>query len=652
MGANSSIRAFNENFLTRIRSESGLYEDPLFWKGLFETLSPFVQIPDLSQVLMSQPMNLIHVCQLSTEFLEVAWLQVEELGEGLIRSCENSLNFLSSVVPVTVELNRLEFFWDCNMRAYRSLKACIGLFSSHFFGSSASQTMTMNQFTTHTIVENSQICNKRREMIGKVLVSCLMGGNYAFKVLLTRDILISEEFLVALIETLTQKSPELVSTTCKVLSLMLSQDLETQACSEDVNFVKDLLKQRKKGQINIVFQFFKSLSDENINKVLYCVLLASHRLEGSEQIETVLDLISKLFTVSSLYCKYIALNKNISIASTILSSREYLHPRETCKSFSSVFYALSLFREFTVSLTTAEVNYLLEILFKLVLAGQYEHQEHFPSILATFCNVSAFVIRISQENSQLITLVFEYLTEKSWLLSRKMNHLNVFYVIQGINNLIQYQWEGCNYLVYFLVKKKESFYKIIRMQVDTPDEVYLDDQATDGELEAESMSEEENHSDQSSLSNHSEKSQSEEVKDESDSSCDEVFSERNDRVIELEQINEGLILGLNAHGPDELVQRTSYLNTHVSTEDLDRRNTVQHIEIKEEEWKPTPEWMLVWKTRLPMKCIFVTIKETFSLIVDLQDQGKKLEEITEELKNLTLVGVLPRPHPICQVQLV
>jgi hypothetical protein len=225
-------------------------------------------------------------------------------------------------------------------------------------------------------------------------------------------------------------------------------------------------------------------------------------------------------------------------------------------------------------------------------------------------------------------------------------------VIQGINNLIQYQWEGCNYLVYFLVKKKESFYKIIRMQVDTPDEVYLDDQATDGELEAESMSEEENHSDQSSLSNHSEKSQSEEVKDESDSSCDEVFSERNDRVIELEQINEGLILGLNAHGPDELVQRTSYLNTHVSTEDLDRRNTVQHIEIKEEEWKPTPEWMLVWKTRLPMKCIFVTIKETFSLIVDLQDQGKKLEEITEELKNLTLVGVLPRPHPICQVQLV
>ena len=56
-------------------------------------------------------------------------------------------------------------------------------------------------------------------------------------------------------------------------------------------------------------------------------------------------------------------------------------------------------------------------------------------------------------------------------------------------------------------------------------------------------------------------------------------------VIELERISEGLILGLNADGPDDIVQRTSYLNTHVSafSEDVDRRNTIQHIEIAKDQ---------------------------------------------------------------------
>ena len=121
--------------------------------------------------------------------------------------------------------------------------------------------------------------------------------------------------------------------------------------------------------------------------------------------------------------------------------------------------------------------------------------------------------------------------------------------------------------------------------------------------------------------------------------------------MELERISEGLLIGLNYESPDEVVQRTSYLNTHVSTfsEDIDRRNTVQHMpveSVKDEEWRPTPQWMLMWKTRLPMKVIFVTIKESFSIVVKMQEGGKGVDEIAQAICENTLVGLLPRPHPI------
>ena len=104
----------------------------------------------------------------------------------------------------------------------------------------------------------------RREMILKLLVACLKNDNYAFRVLITRDIVVNEEFLVSLLESLTQKNQDLVSLTCRFLALLLSSDRESEVFTDDVMFVRDLLKQRKKSPVNVVQLFFKSLSDENI----------------------------------------------------------------------------------------------------------------------------------------------------------------------------------------------------------------------------------------------------------------------------------------------------------------------------------------------------------------------------------------------------
>ena len=132
------------------------------------------------------------------------------------------------------------------------------------------------------------------------------------------------------------------------------------------------------------------------------------------------------------------------------------------------------------------------------------------------------------------------------------------------------------------------------MQVNTHEESCLDDLATEGDIQGSDDEEMENNDDEI-LNNEDAESRKENEEFHGDAyervekkgnliensdDSEKKDSEEDDRVVDLEMISQGLILGLNDGAPDEVIQKTSYLNTHVSTysEDNDRRITVQHID--------------------------------------------------------------------------
>ena len=56
--------------------------------------------------------------------------------------------------------------------------------------------------------------------------------------------------------------------------------------------------------------------------------------------------------------------------------------------------------------------------------------------------------------------------------------------------------------------------------------------------------------------------------------------------------------------------------------------------------------MLVWKTKLPMRVIFITVKELFSKVIEIQENGETIDSIVSYIRDITLVGLLPTPHPV------
>jgi hypothetical protein len=66
------------------------------------------------------------------------------------------------------------------------------------------------------------------------------------------------------------------------------------------------------------------------------------------------------------------------------------------------------------------------------------------------------------------------------------------------------------------------------------------------------------------------------------------------------------------------------------------------------DFKPTPEWLAIWKEKLPLQTISrllqVLVPQVEKLCIENNVTTEK--EVLEYLKNGTLVGLLPIPHPI------
>ena len=673
MGNSSSKNAAFPLF-QRLCNEVINESDSDFWSKLFITPNPDIDIPDLSSVIANQRGNVMYVCKLSCEYLESTWLQVTETTPSHILSTENALNFLGAVIPITIEQNLYDFFWDSKMLAYRIIKALCGLYFTvnfslaSFTESSNSQSNFVQDISKEINLHDKQYSN-RRYLILKLLLSCMFEKNYSWKMLLTHDIIPCESFIYGLLNTIAIKNSghlSLVRSALNLLDILIQVSCPDNFSECDMQFIKTMLIERKNFTNNKLVNFFQQLNDENANKILTIIENACKTLENSEGLVFLIKFLASLFSISQSYCKYIAISRHISIISSILSYKRPLNLRTCGSSLAKIFYSLSIYREFSVSLSISELNMLIQLLCKIALFPEYEFQDYFPLIFGAICNLSSYTIEIENETSIDLVNAYEYIINKEWILEKAKNHYNIFFIIQAINNLIQYQWDGSCYLIYWVIKKRESFYKILRMQINSPDEANLDDQATEGEL-PEDFSDEERESidENSDVQNYNEGVDLADIVEEAKLSerrslgesdeksledSEEINSEENDdMVIELERISEGLILGLNADGPDDIVQRTSYLNTHVSafSEDVDRRNTIQHIEIaKDQEWKPTPEWMLVWKTKLPMRVIFITVKELFSKVIEIQENGETIDSIVSYIRDITLVGLLPTPHPV------
>eukprot|EP00923_Selenidium_pygospionis_P014408 GHVN01024733.1.p1 GENE.GHVN01024733.1~~GHVN01024733.1.p1 ORF type:complete len:971 (+),score=165.12 GHVN01024733.1:59-2971(+) len=103
------------------------------------------------------------------------------------------------------------------------------------------------------------------------------------------------------------------------------------------------------------------------------------------------------------------------------------------------------------------------VVYKVVIAstGPISANDSLIDMLLTvMCNMSAYIKSFCPESCMRIVQLVDRFTRSAWLLKAPYHYHDVLFLLDMINNLIQYQYEGNKRLVYSILRSKETFLRL------------------------------------------------------------------------------------------------------------------------------------------------------------------------------------------------
>jgi hypothetical protein len=264
---------------------------------------------------------------------------------------------------------------------------------------------------------------------------------------------------------------------------------------------------------------------------------------------------------------------------------------------------------------------LIIVFHRIITSGHSRLQPLFDCLLTILCNVSPYMKSMSITAACKLLHLVEAFSTPWFLVSNPTNHTLVFFLLEMLNNLIQYQFDGNSNLVYTMIRKRSVFHQLAALP--------------------------------------------------SDCSAASLRKKGRPAKPDTEQAMEGSRPArpaepgtLRATLPSTpcVASLTEGVSAHPSTIQLDRlagggpeeaAEVLQQAKQEEakdsaEGWSPTADWVAGWKARLPLQTVMRMLQvlvpqvERMCLERGMTDEG----EILRFLQHGTLVGLLPVPHPI------
>jgi len=193
-------------------------------------------------------------------------------------------------------------------------------------------------------------------------------------------------------------------------------------------------------------------------------------------------------------------------------------------------------------------------------------------LLTVLCNVSPYIKSFALESCLKMLSLVDRCSKPCYLFRSAFTHHGMTFLLEMLNNVIQYQFEGNSMLVYSVLRQKECFQQLVDLKL-----------SKSGAAEAENGDE---------------------------------ASPATAQAVEAVESAEAI-----AEGADVL---------------------------DEESWVPTEGWLAGIKKKMPLQTILCLVEylaprvEEVCKANDVIDQ----EEVLKYLKQSTMVGILPVPHPI------
>ncbi|XP_033840896.1 protein HID1-like [Periophthalmus magnuspinnatus] len=292
--------------------------------------------------------------------------------------------------------------------------------------------------------------------------------------------------------------------------------------------------------------------------------------------------------------------------------------------------------------TGTHADLLIVIFHKIMTCGHQRLQPLFDCLLTIIVNISPYLKSLSMVAASKLLHLLEAFSTPWFLFSSPQNNNLVFFLLEICNNIIQYQFDGNNKLVYSIIRKRSVFHQLANLPCDAASiQNALQKKKKRAELSRTVSME----------------AQSSEVNKQ------EVPSEQGaykatleampgiDKITEKSQVSaDGTLVSVpqtRGRGGSAASDTESNSERDAEVESEASRSRFSSVS-SSAGWTPTSDWALSWKSKLPLQTIMrllqVLVPQVEKICIDkgLTDET----EILHFLQHGTLVGLLPVPHPI------
>jgi len=216
-------------------------------------------------------------------------------------------------------------------------------------------------------------------------------------------------------------------------------------------------------------------------------------------------------------------------------------------------------------------------------------------LLTVLCNVSPYVKALCGESCLKLLALINRCSRPSFLFRSAYTHHGLIFLLEMLNNIIQYQFEGNAMLMYSILRQKEMFQNLSHLELS-----------------------------QKSLKTASASGNGATNGEEVSTCTCEVF--------------EGEV---SEEGAPEVCQKCGLGRPPASPEEAT-------AEDEEAAWTPTEEWLQAWKKKMPLQPILCLINHLGPQVENMCSalEVTSQEEVLAYLQRTTMVGILPVPHPI------
>lgn len=283
---------------------------------------------------------------------------------------------------------------------------------------------------------------------------------------------------------------------------------------------------------------------------------------------------------------------------------------------------------------------LVIVLHKMIVSGLEKLSALYSCFLTIICNVSPYCKSFGSAAAVKLVSLFQLFVSPRFLYASEGNHAYIGMLLETLNNIVQYQYEGNGHMVYAIIRRKEIFEGIASLSLPAAiqDASVLHQKKTAIKAKGATAA--------------------------APSKGGRASAQGAEEVVDLfaEATPTGLISTASVErrvdqGGDIVDRKTSAAPSGANSPGRPSSSTVATApgeEARETQggnghrFVPTEEWLQAVKADLPLSTILRLLKHLVPQVEDIANKNVGVDEkfVIDFLRSTTMVGLLPVPHPI------